>query len=101
MNTSLRIAPEFIEPKTIRELSEEDQATLVQGIRDRRLIAVTQYLQAQEEKKQIKEAALAKKMDRCCDKIARYVEKIDIELAKIEGEFGKLRVIRFEAFDTV
>lgn len=82
-------------------MSEADQQELIQGIRDRRLIAVLQYQQAQAERQRIKEEKLGIKMDRVAKKLARCIEKIDDELAKVELEFTKLRAIRFEAFDVI
>lgn len=98
-NSTLVNAPEFIEPATILQLTEEQQTELIESIRQRRLVAVTQYLQVQEEKKKVLATAYEVKYDRVAKKIARYIEKIDEEFAKLEAEFGKLKALRFEALD--
>lgn len=102
MNTSSsieRIPPDFIEPATIRDMNEEQQTELLQGIRSRRLIAVVQHQQIMEEKKRVKEEAYQLKYDRLATKLAKSVEKIDLEIEKINDNFAKLRVLRFEALD--
>jgi hypothetical protein len=97
----LRIPPSFIDPTTLSQLSEEEQMELVEGIRARRMLAVSQYLVIQEEKKKVKQANLATKFDKVANKIAKHIDKIDQELAKVEHEFTKMRVLRLEAFDIV
>lgn len=96
---SLRIPPNFIEPHTIRDLTEEEQHQLLEGIRQRRLIAVTQYLALVEEKKKIKEDLYQVKWGKACDRIAKNIAKIDQAIEKIEHEYTKMKVLRLEAFD--
>jgi hypothetical protein len=99
MKDSLRIAPSFIEPETIKQLSPEDQVKLVEDIRARRMLAVTQYLLIQEEKKKVKGQVFEMKFDKLAARIAKHIDKIDQELAKVEQRFTELRVLRLEAFD--
>lgn len=99
MNDSLRIPPPFIEPETLKQLSEEQQLELIESIRTRRMLAVTQYLMIQEDKKKAKGTYFEAKFDKMATKVARHITKIDQELEKIEAEFTKLRILRLEAFD--
>lgn len=99
MNDSLRIAPEFIEPKTLANLTEAEQIELVEGIRARRMLAVSHYIAALEEKKRVKSENYQLKYDKLCNRLAKHVDKIDKELEKVELLFTQLRVLRLEALD--
>lgn len=96
---SLKLAPQFIEPKTIFDMTEQQQTELLDGIRTRRLIAVTQYMQLVEEKKQAKSEAAQIRIGRLSERMAKSIEKIDKELEKLDDFIAKARVIRLEVFD--
>jgi hypothetical protein len=97
----LRIPPHFIEPKTLAQLTEQEQVELLEGIRARRMLAVSQYLAMQEEKKKVKEEGMQIKYEKLSIKISKHIDKIDKELEKVVEAFTKLKVLRLEAFDTI
>lgn len=99
LRDSLRLAPEFIEPKTLKDLTEEQQVELVEGIRVRRMVAVSQLLVMQEEKKKVTAVYLEVKFDKIINKLSKNIEKIDTELAKVEHLFTQYRALRLEALD--
>jgi division protein CdvB (Snf7/Vps24/ESCRT-III family) len=78
-------------------MTNEEQEVLLRGIRERRMLAVGIYLQAQEEKKKVKDEKLSIKMDKLATRIANQVGKIDEQFEKLETIINQLRAVRLEA----
>jgi hypothetical protein len=95
----LRIPPEFIDPANLSRMSEQEQYKLLEEIRTRRMLAVTQYLTLQAERKQVKDADNAKRYDSTIKRIAGHIEKIDASLARVEEYIYKLRGVRLETME--
>jgi hypothetical protein len=95
----LRIPPEFIDPTNLARMSEQEQYKLLEDIRTRRMVAVTQHLTLQAERKKVKDAELAKRYDSTIKRIAGHILKVDDSLAKIEEYLHKLRGTRLEAIE--
>lgn len=97
----LRIPPEFIEPTNLARMSEEEQLELLEAIRQRRMVAVTQYQTLLAERKQVLRETHKQKYDSGIKRIASHIEKIDQSLAKVEEYLHKLRGVRLEAMEEV
>lgn len=97
----LRLPPEFIEPANISNMTEQQQLELLQEIRNRRMVAVTQYLTIQAERKKVQNEEFAKKYDRGIQRISIHIKTIDNSLVKIEEYLYKLRGVRLEAMEEV
>lgn len=95
----LRIPPEFIEPANIGRMSEQEQYQLLEQIRTRRMVAVTQHLTIQAERKKVKDEHNAKKYDTAISRIASHIQKIDDSLERIEEYLNKLRGVRLETME--
>lgn len=99
LRDSLRIAPEFIEPKTLKDLTDDQQLELIEGIRTRRLLAAAQYEVMKEERKKVGAVYLQAKYDKLMTRLAKHITKIDGELEKVEHLFTQYRALRLEALD--
>lgn len=95
----LRIPPELIEPANLGRMSEQEQYQLLEQIRTRRMIAVTQHLTIQAERKKVKDEHNAKKYDTAISRIASHIQKIDDSLERIEEYLNKLRGVRLETME--
>jgi hypothetical protein len=95
----LRIPPEFVEPTNLARMSEQEQYKLLEDIRTRRMVAVTQHLTLQAERKKVKDAELQRRYDRAIKLISSCVVRIDNDLSKIEEYLHKLRGTRLEAME--
>lgn len=93
------LPPNFIEPTKLADLTDEEQEKLLDEIRTRRMIAVTLHLAVMEERKKVREVAYQKKYDTVIKRLQGCIDKIDEEITKFNGYYGKLRVLRLEAFD--
>lgn len=94
-----RIPPEFIEPMNLARMSEQEQFALLEQIRTRRMIAVTQYQTLMAERKRVVGEKHKKQYDSMIGRIASHIEKIDVSLARVEEYMHKLRGVRLEAME--
>lgn len=97
----LRIPPEFIEPTNLARMSEQEQFDLLEQIRTRRMVAVTQYQTLMAERRKVIGEKHKKQYDTTINRIASHIEKIDASLAKVEEYLHKLRGVRLEAMEEV
>lgn len=94
-----RIPPEFIEPTNLARMSDQEQFALLEQIRTRRMIAVTQYQTLMAERKRVIGEKHKKQYDSTIGRIASHIEKIDVSLARVEEYMHKLRGVRLEAME--
>jgi hypothetical protein len=94
---SLKNTPLFIDPPRFVDMSEEEQADFLSGIRARQLVAVMYYEEVQKERAANRRAALDKKFEVLEKRVRSGLDKIDAELLKMEEYFRRLNVLKLEA----
>jgi hypothetical protein len=79
-------APFFIEPANILEMTKEQKEELLEGIRNRRLLAVTEYLRAKGE-------AEAKKAGHTRAQLEKKATQLSDQIAKVDKAFEKIELL--------
>lgn len=95
--SGLEPTPEFIEPPQLCNMTDEEQAEFLMGIRARRMVAVHYHDQVVMEREANCKAALDRRFEIIEKRLHSCITKIDAELEKVEGYFGKIRALRLEA----
>lgn len=91
--------PEFIMPKTIADMTDEDYELLLNGIRERRMILVTIHTQATTLKNQVKAEKLLSKLSRYCGMVEKEIAKLDKIDENITLRVNQMRALKMEAIE--
>jgi hypothetical protein len=90
-------APDFIEPPRLVDMTPEQASDFLEGIRMRRLVAVHYYQEVQAERARNQRAELDRKFGVLETRLQSCITKIDEQLEKAEGYFGKLAHLKLES----
>lgn len=88
--------PDFVEPPQLCNMTEEQQAEFLMAIRARRMVAVQYHEQVKQERAANVKAELDRKFELIEKRLQSCITKIDTELEKVEGYFGRIRALRLE-----
>lgn len=89
--------PEFITPKDIDAMNDDQLDAMIAAIRTRRMNSYTVYKQTVAEKNAINEEKAKIKVDKKCDQIIRKLNTIDKQMDDLEKFVAELRGLRLQA----
>lgn len=86
-----------INPPRLSEMTDEQVMELLTGIRARRMLAVHYFEEVQKAREENRKTKLLQRFKVLEDRIGSCLKRIDEDLLKVEGYFGKLAVLKVES----
>lgn len=88
--------PEFITPKDIQDMTDEQLDNLVAAIRTRRSNSFLIYAQTKRDKEALSTVKDVERIEKKCVQIIKAIDKIDGYLEKLETNIAELRGLRLQ-----
>ena len=88
--------PEFIMPFDIRTITDKQIDALLDGIRERRLLAVRLYERVQEEKQHAEDARTREKLSKQLTMLSKELRRCVTIIEKVEDRASKIRALRLQ-----
>lgn len=92
-------APEFIAPKTVLQLTDDELEKEIAARQARRLAAFKVYSELQALKQQSRNDKLREQLDKQLSQFAKELKRIDDSIQKVRDRVNKIRAIRLELDD--
>lgn len=87
---------EYIDPKHILKLTEDDVERMLEGIRERRLRAVQQYNAMLAEKAAVAEEKAREQLETQARMLEGNIARLDKALSAINSRIDKIRALRIQ-----
>lgn len=87
---------EWIDPKNIISMTEEQVDKMMEGIRERRLIAVQTYNQIMAEKERVREERARESLESQAKMLEGNIARVDKALAALDKRVDKIRALRIQ-----
>lgn len=100
MQTTSTTPPNFIQPKTIANMSDKEIDDMLDAIRVRRKQKLVIYQQELEQKERMTRAKLETQFTKAVEQAEKRYEALDKALENFERSINKLRALRLEIGDT-
>lgn len=91
--------PEFITPKSIADMGEDELDKLIEAIRLRRTNISLMVAEAQSAKTRLSGTALSSKVEKLCEQMVKELAKIDKAIENVFDKNTKMRALRLQAGD--
>lgn len=99
MSDQVADVPEFIQPRTIVDMTDEEYEAILNPIRDRRMVLVALHTQAVTLKNKVKSEKLITKIDKLLARVEKEVAKQDKTIEQIQLFHAQIRGLKIEAME--